>query len=115
MVESWQGRLAAALILSACVAAAVAAPVRAMPQTIDYRCTPSWPEGDNLTIDWNIGRKSIHAQFPNGSEMDMARERVKSGFRYGEADTEIYGTSDQEVMVQEGGEPLRTCTADADE
>jgi hypothetical protein len=86
-------------------------PARAMPQTVDYNCSPTWPEGDNLTIDWNSGHKSITATFPNGSEMNMAIEKGGSSFRYGEADTEIYGRSQQRVMVQEGGEPLRTCVA----
>jgi hypothetical protein len=40
--------------------------------------------------------------------MTMAIEKTGSSFRYGEADTEIYGRSQERVMVQEGGEPLRT-------
>ncbi len=42
----------------------------------------------------------------------MAIEDSGSGFRYGEADTEIFGTSQQRVTVQEGGEPLRACVAE---
>jgi hypothetical protein len=84
---------------------------RAMPQTVGYTCTPSWPEGGYLTTDWNSGHKSITATFPNGSEMNMAIEKGGSSFLYGEADTEIYGRNQSRVMVREGGEPLRTCIA----
>jgi len=95
----------------ALLALAAGGPARSMPQTVDYTCSPAWDEGDTLEIDWNSGHKSITARFPNGSEMTMALETGGSGFRYGEADTEIFGKNQQRITVHEGGEPNRVCTA----
>ena len=42
---------------------------RANPVTVEYRCTPSLPKGDVLTVDYNSGYNSVTAQFPNGQSI----------------------------------------------
>jgi len=94
------------------LAATTSPPAVAMPQTLDYICTPSWDEGDAIQIDWSSGHTSITVRFPNGAEMIMALENGGKNFRYGEADTEIFGSSQERLTVQQGGEANRVCTID---
>jgi membrane-bound inhibitor of C-type lysozyme len=82
---------------------------QANPVTVEYRCTPSLPKGDVLTVDYNSGYNSVTAQFPNGQSIRMPRKRSGSGFRYGKGNLLIYGKGDTEITLEIGSDPSRRC------
>jgi membrane-bound inhibitor of C-type lysozyme len=93
----------------ACLVGFLSGAARANPVTIEYRCTPSLPKGDVLTVDYNSGYNSVTAQFPNGQSIRMPRKRSGSGFRYGKGNLLIYGKGETEITLEIGSDPSRRC------
>jgi membrane-bound inhibitor of C-type lysozyme len=85
-----------------------ATPGRAMPATVDYQCSPALPKGDQISVDFNSGGKSITVEFPNGQSIRMRLQRSGSGFRYGTGNMTLYGKGDT-VTLEIGGQPSRDC------
>ena len=89
----------------------LAAPVHAMPATVDYQCRPTLPGGGPLSIDFKSGGKSITAQFPDGKSIHMPGRAKRFYLYYAGEHTRVWGTGQKTITLAILGQPTRRCVA----
>lgn len=86
-----------------------AAAAAANPATVDYKCSPRLPAGEQISVDFNSGGNSITVTFPNKSSLRLTKALSGSGVRYVGGNVEVFERGARPLVLNVDKQPSREC------